>query len=89
MSAGRSEAPCPSRSSVIDAVAALGERAGERLVHALGEQQAVDEDAGARALAVLGVGDPLALVAEVRHRGAQDTPAPGRLSNFRRPGPFS
>ena len=45
-------------------VAALGERAGERLVHALGEQEAVDEDAGARALAVLGVDDPLALVAE-------------------------
>ena len=43
-----------------DAVAALGERARQRRVHALAEQQAVDEHGHPRALAVDRVGEPVA-----------------------------
>ena len=51
-----------------DAVPALGERLRQRLVHALGEQQAVQQDRQARALAVDRVGQPLAVEREAAHR---------------------
>ncbi len=98
MSVGRSERPCPSRSTRDDAVAALGERAGEAVVHALVEQQSVQQDGDPWAVAVGGVGDPLAVVLEgawvgrgSRHRadntlaadGSAPHPPDGRV---RRPG---
>ena len=43
MSGGRSDRPWPSRSIVTTRLPRVGERAGERLVHALAEQQAVDQ----------------------------------------------
>ena len=49
------------------AVAALGEAARERLVHALAEQQTVQEYDDARALAVVRVGQLSPFVAECRH----------------------
>ena len=49
------------------AVAALGEAARERLVHALAEQQAVQEHDDARALAVVRVGQRSPFVAERLH----------------------
>ena len=51
-----------------DAVPALGQRPRERLVHALVEQQAVQQDRQPRALAVHGVGQPLAVEREAAHR---------------------
>ena len=51
-----------------DAVAALGQGRGERLVHLLRQQQPVDEHAGARPLPVDRVGQAVARVAEERHR---------------------
>ena len=45
---GRSDSPWPSRSSVIDAVAALGQLARQRLVHALGDSSPWQQDHDAR-----------------------------------------
>jgi len=45
-------------------MAARGERPRQRLVHPLGEQQAVDQHHQARTLAVGGVGEAVAVVAE-------------------------
>src|SRR4051794_30319569 len=49
-------------------MAALGERPRQRLVHALGEQEAVQQHGQARPLSVLRVGQSLAVEREAAHR---------------------
>jgi len=64
MSGGRSDPPVAQQVERHDQVAALGQRARQRDVHALAEQQAVEEHRDARALAVHAVGQLAALAAE-------------------------
>ena len=56
MSRGRSDAPVAEEVERKDPVPALGELARERAVHLLRQEQAVDEHARARPLAIARVG---------------------------------
>src|ERR1019366_179081 len=53
-----------------DPVAPAGELAREGELHRLGQEQSWEQDRGLRTLAVLGVGEAVALVLEIRHRSA-------------------
>jgi hypothetical protein len=57
-------APVPEEVERHHAVAALGQRAGERLVHPLVQEQPVEEHGRARPRAELGVGERLAEMCE-------------------------
>ena len=75
-------------------VAALGQRARQRPVHLLRQQQRMDQDARARTLAIDRVGQPAAFEAEEGHRVSQDSRRAARLRQARArargvPGPRS
>jgi len=65
----------PARRRVLAALAEgparpTGELAREGELHRLGQEQSREQDRGLRTLAVLGVGEAVALVLEIRHRSA-------------------